>query len=105
MLVAKKLSPQSKIDPLRDLRFVLYDNIKKFRRKKKTIKREVVWLLLHVAFSAFLPFAAKSSQRHESKVGAAKSKTFHMFFLHNQRHLHYFLPLLCLFRLVTALLR
>ena len=25
----KKLSPQSKIDPLRDLRFVLYDNIKK----------------------------------------------------------------------------
>ena len=52
---------------------------KKFRRKK-TIKREVVWLVLHVAFSAFLPFAAKSSQRHESKVGAAKSKTFHMFF-------------------------
>ena len=52
---------------------------KKFRRKK-TIKREVVWLVLHVAFSAFLPFAAKSSQRHESKVGAAKSKTFLMYF-------------------------
>ena len=52
---------------------------KKFRRKK-TIKREVVWLVLHVAFSAFLPFAAKSSQRHESKEGATKSKTFLMYF-------------------------
>ena len=69
---------------------------KKFRRKK-TIKREVVWLLLHVAFSAFLPFAAKSSQRHESKVGAAKSKTFLMFFNTNMFSINATCTIFCLY--------